>query len=84
MEIEFHPHAQERILERGTTVQEVKETIEQGERFPAKQGRIGFRRNFSFGKMWRKAVYENKQVEAIVVEETPSHYLVITVMVRFF
>ena len=46
MTIRFHPHAQMRMKERGTTESEVKATIEHGEQFPAKFNRIGFRRNF--------------------------------------
>jgi hypothetical protein len=49
MAIRFHPHALERMVERGATEDEVRSTIEQGERFPAQFGRTGFRRNFSFG-----------------------------------
>lgn len=37
----FHPHALERIVERGTSEEEVKLTVEQGELFFAKFGRTG-------------------------------------------
>ena len=53
MAIQFHPHAQERMEERGTTEEEVTNTIEHGEKFPAKFGRTGFQRNFPFGNQWR-------------------------------
>ncbi|MCP9456385.1 MAG: DUF4258 domain-containing protein [Nitrospira sp.] len=46
MEVRLHPHALERLQERGGTEQEVKLTVETGERFEAKFGRTGFRRNF--------------------------------------
>lgn len=46
MVVHFHPHARERMRERGTTEDEVRATVEQGEQFPAKFGRTGFRRNF--------------------------------------
>lgn len=42
----IHKHAQERMQERGAT-EEVIQTLKEGEKFPAKFGRIGFRRNFS-------------------------------------
>jgi hypothetical protein len=43
--IQFHPHAQERFSERGTNQEEVTFTVEHGESFPAKFGRVGFRHN---------------------------------------
>jgi hypothetical protein len=53
MTIRFHTHALERMLERGATEVEVIATIEKGEQFPAKFGRNGFRRNFSFEGIWQ-------------------------------
>ena len=83
MSIRFHPHAIERMRERGATEEEVRATIEQGERFPAKFGRAGFRRNFSFGRRWRGKHYSTKQVEVYAVEEGDD-WLVITVITRYF
>ena len=82
MEIRFHPHALERLAERGTTEGEVATTIEAGERFEAKFGRTGFRRNFAFDGEWNGKSYGAKQVEAYAVEE--DGWLVITVVVKFF
>jgi len=48
MKIEFHPHARERLAERGATEMEAITAVNEGERFPVKFGRIGFRKNFSF------------------------------------
>jgi hypothetical protein len=53
-----------------------------GERFEAKFGRIGFRRNFAFDGEWNGKRYGAKQVEAYAVEE--EGWLVITVIVKFF
>lgn len=39
--------------ERGATQSEVEVTVGQGEKFPAKFGRTGFRRNFAFDRKWR-------------------------------
>jgi hypothetical protein len=83
MKINFHPHALDRMFERGSTRDEVKATIEKGEQFPAKYGRIGFRRNFSFNGTWRGKGYGTKQVEAYAVREGPD-WLVITVIIRYF
>lgn len=84
MNIRFHPHAIERIEERGTTQDEVRSTVESGEKFPAKFGRVGFRRNFSFDRQWRGHSFSTKQVEVFAVEEAPQDWLVITVITRYF
>lgn len=83
MIVRLHPHARERIGERGATESEVVATIESGERFPAKFGRTGFRRNFVFGGEWLGRKYSTKQVEAYAAEENEG-WLVITVLVKFF
>jgi hypothetical protein len=82
MTIRLYPHAQERLTERGATEAEVCATVEEGERFPAKLGRTGFRRNFAFDGEWHGCRYATKQVEAYAVEE--DDWLVITVIVRYF
>jgi hypothetical protein len=82
MNVRLHPHAQSRLVERGATADEVKKTVESGERFPAKFGRTGFRRNFVFGDKWRGRRYETKQIEAFAVEE--NGWLVLTVIVKYF
>jgi hypothetical protein len=46
MKVSLHPHAQDRLHERGATEEEVIATIERGERFPAKHGRTEFRCTF--------------------------------------
>lgn len=69
MKIRIHSHAQARLFERGATEPEVVATIECGERFPAKFGRTGFRRNFAFGGTWRGRHYASKQLEAYAIEE---------------
>ena len=83
MNVRLHPYARERIVERGATEPEVVATIEAGERFPAKFGRTGFRRNFTFGSEWLGRNYATKQIEAYAVEEDDG-WLVITVLVKFF
>jgi len=44
--IRFHPHAKERMRERGATEDEVIGAVEHGEQFKAKYNRTGFRRNY--------------------------------------
>ena len=83
MAVRLHPHARERLAERGADEHEVVETVERGEQFPAKYGRTGFRRNFAFGREWRGKTYLTKQIEAYAVKEG-ADWLVITVVTRFF
>lgn len=66
----------------GVTEEKVLLTIREGEPFPAKHGRTGFRRNFVYNGLWRGHTYAIKQVEAIAVAE--NGWLVITVVVKFF
>lgn len=81
--VKIHPHARERMTERGATEQEIIATVENGETFPAKFGRTGFRRNFFFDGIWRGKQYATKQIEAIAVKEN-SDWMVITVITRYF
>ena len=83
MAVRFHPHALERMEERGATLHEVEAAIEHGEQFPAKFGRTGFRRNFPFDKEWRGRRCSTKQIEAYAVQEE-SDWLVITIIARYF
>lgn len=69
MIVRLHPHAMDRLAERGATEEEVHATVQAGEQFPAKYGRTGFRRNFPFGKKWRGRHYKTKQVEIYAVQE---------------
>ncbi|HMD99355.1 MAG TPA: hypothetical protein VKM93_18765 [Terriglobia bacterium] len=56
--------------------------MREGERFSAKFGRTGFRRNFPFGSEWLGRRYSTKQVEAYAVQE--RGWLVITVIVKYY
>ena len=83
MIVRLHPHALERLSERGATEDEVRATVLGGETFPAKFGRTGFRRNFHFDSMWLDRHYAMKQVEAFAVHEG-GDWLVITVVTRYY
>ena len=80
--VTIHPHARERMGERGAVEEEVVATVAGGERFSAKFGRTGFRRNFPFDGQWHGRTYATKQVEAYAVRE--NGWLVITVLVKYF
>lgn len=83
MAIMLHPHAKVRAAERGATESEIIVTIEEGERFPVKYGRVGFRRNFPFNGIWGGKHYMVKQVEAYAIQEA-SDWIVVTVITRYF
>jgi hypothetical protein len=82
IKVKFHPHALERMLERGATEKEVIETIRYGEQFNAKYGRFGFRRNFQYEGKWHGHHFSTKQIEVFAAKE--NEWLVITVMVKYF
>jgi len=83
MGVRFHPHARQRMVERGATDAEVSSAILEGERFEAKYGRAGVRRNFVFERQWHGRLYATKQIEAYAVREGQD-WLVTTVIVRYF
>ena len=83
MDVRLHPHALERLPERGALEDEVIQTVLSGERFPAKYGRIGYRRNFRYGATWRGRHYETKQVEAYCVWEDGG-WLVLSIVTKYF
>ena len=82
MHVRLHPHAASRMAERGATEAEVVATVSEGERFPGKYGRTGFRRNFPFAAEWRGRRYGTKQLEVYAVDE--DRWLVIILIVRHF
>ena len=83
MSVRLHPHAVDRLRERGATEEEVVATVKQGEQFPAKFGRTGFRRNFAFNRAWRGRRFATKQVEAYAVRGG-TEWLVISFITRYF
>jgi hypothetical protein len=81
--IRLSRHAADQMVERGVTQDEVHRTVRRGQRVPAKQGRQGFRRNFSFSAVWAGKFYRTKQVVAIVAEGD-GELVVITVYSFYF
>jgi hypothetical protein len=81
--VRFISHALERADERGTDRDEITATIENGDRFPAKHDRTGFRRNFAGSWRWRGRTFDTKQLEVYAVREGDD-WLAITVIVKFF
>jgi hypothetical protein len=83
VKVRFHPHARARLDERGATEEEVILAVEAGEKFGAKFGRAGFRRNLPYNKKWRGKRYDTKQVEVFAVRQYDG-WLVISVVTRYF
>ena len=81
--MKLHIHAVTRMRERGANDEEVTSTVAEGERFAAKFGRDGFRRNFAFNGLWRGRRYHMKQVEVYAIWENDD-WLVISVIVKYF
>lgn len=83
MTVHIHPHARERMAERGATEAEVVATVERGEQYPVKFGRSGFRRNFVYEQEWRGKLYLTKQLEVIAIADG-DRWLALTVIVKYF
>ena len=83
MRVVLDAHAVGRAADRGCTPAEVESTVREGERFPAKYGRSGFRRKFRGPWRWRGRRFDTKEIEAYAVEQ-PDGWLVITVISRFY
>jgi hypothetical protein len=81
--VRFHPHAAERMRERGATRAEVIEAINTGRASAAKFGRRRFRKVFAFDASRNGIHYARKQVDAFVVR-MPYGWFVITIIVKYF
>ena len=79
--MKLHVHAVARMRERGASEGAIASTLTGGERFGAKFGRSGFRRNFVFDGLWHGRRYHMKQVEVFAVRED-GDWLVISVLVK--
>jgi len=76
MTIRLHHHARDRMAERGAIEQGVIETVEAGESFSTRLGRIAFRRNFSYnfikGSMMKLTYDPKYNVAYIRLRETTA------------
>lgn len=71
------------MCDRGASEEEVLEAIASGERVPAKHGRMAYRRNFQYHRLWAGRRYATKQVMPIAWEER-ERLVVITVYTFYF
>lgn len=81
--VHFSRHALQQMIECGATDDEVLEAIRSGEQVSAKRGRLGYRKNFQYERLWGGRYYPIKQVLAIVAEE-PQTLVVVTVYTFYF
>ncbi len=71
------------MRERGASEQDVLTAIRDGERIPAKHGRVASRQNFQYNHLWAGRRYRIKQVMPIV-KDAGDHLVVITVYTFYF
>jgi hypothetical protein len=76
-------HAQEQLLYRGVSEEEIIETIRNSKWKSAELGRLECKKDFSYRKEWNTMYYNKKQVRPIFVEEE-NEIVVITVYTYFF
>ena len=83
MKIKIHPHARQRMRERGASASQVRETVLHGTSTPAKFERTRFRRTFAFNGIWNGRRYTRRQIDAFATRIRDG-WLVITIIVRYF
>ena len=83
MNIFIHNHALQRAFERGASEEEIVQTVDGGEHFPAKFNRLGYRMNFHFESTWNGQFYFTKQIEVFGVIENET-LIIITLIVKYF
>lgn len=73
----------DRWLTVGPTKTRWKPQYAKERKYPLKEGRRAFRKNFPFASQWKGRYYDFKQVMPVVADE-PQCYVVITVYVFYF
>jgi hypothetical protein len=82
-EVVFSEHVRDQMVDRGTSEDEIKLAIRDGEEVSARKGRKAYRKNFPFESYWKGKYYSIKQVMPIVKEES-GKIIVVTVYVFYF
>jgi hypothetical protein len=83
MKVKFHPHAIQRMGERGATQLQVTNTVLTGPSSPAKFGRTRFRKAFPFNAQWNSKYYASKQIDAFAAKMSYG-WFVISVIVKYY
>ena len=81
--IRLSGHACSQLPFRGTTEDEVIDTIRSARWSPAELGRLECLKDFPYGREWNKKVYAIKRVRPIFVEEA-TEIVVVTVYTYYF
>jgi len=81
--IRLSNHALLQCKERGVSIDEVIETIRNGQREPAKNNRFQSKQNFQYNDYWFDSYYAIKQVSPVFVEEA-DEIVVVTVYSYYF
>lgn len=81
--IVFTAHSLQRMKERGTNEQDIREAIRIGRKEPAKGKRSVYRLNLEFKRTWDGRYYGIQQVAPVVIEEG-DEIVVITVYTFYF
>ncbi len=79
----FTFHAYQRMQERGTQEEDVREAIQRGQREPARRGLHLYRLNLEYNREWDGQYYAMQQV-APVVDEERDRFVVVTVYTFYF
>lgn len=81
--IRLSEHAKMQLWRRGTTEEEIVESIRTSKWFSVELDRTQCKKDYEFNSIWNNKHYETKQVNPIFVEET-TEIVVITVYVFYF
>ena len=79
----FSKHARLKMVDRGTSEEEVIGAIKEGSFELTCKGRFLFRKNLSFNGFWRTRRYLTKQIAPVIVEEEDK-LVIVTVYVYYF
>ena len=71
------------MVDRGVTLEEVEETVRNGERVEARSGRVAFSKNFPYGDEWKGTRYAVKGVQVIAIH-SGDDLVVVTVYSFYF
>ena len=80
--IRLSQHATQQLAYRGTTEEEVTETIRTMRWQPAELGRLECRKEFQYDQLWNGKHYRTKEVRPIFVEERQD-IVIVTVYVYY-
>lgn len=81
MKIQIEPHTLERAEERGASIEEIEDVIQNGLTIPARKNRLSKSKVFPFGRERLGKFYKQKRIEVIYLVEND---MIVTVTVYVF